>query len=161
MKASLRFFLFLITSLFLFPLMALSQDPLNIEIGRFLNEWHNDASRADMQAYFDKIDEAGIYIGTDATENWTKQAFYDWSKPYFDKGKAWSFQADERNIYLSEDQKMAWFDEKLSTASGPLRGSGVLINKDGNWKILHYVLSLPVPNEKFNDVMKVIAEDMR
>ena len=141
--------------------MALSQDPLNIEIGRFLDEWHNDASRADMQAYFDKIDDEGIYIGTDATENWTRQAFYDWSKPYFDKGKAWSFQADERNIYLSEDQKMAWFDEKLSTASGPLRGSGVLINKDGNWKILHYVLSLPVPNEKFNDVMKVIAEDMR
>lgn len=161
MKASLRFFLFLITSLFLFPLMALSQDPLNIEIGRFLNEWHNDASRADMQAYFDKIDEAGIYIGTDATENWTKQAFYDWSKPYFDKGKAWSFQADERNIYLSEDQKMAWFDEKLRSSSGPLRGSGVLIYRNGNWKILHYVLSLPVPNEKFNDVMKVIAEDMR
>jgi hypothetical protein len=150
----------MITSLILFPQITMPQDSLKFEIGLFLDEWHNDASRADMQAYFDKIDDEGIYIGTDATENWTKQAFYEWSKPHFDKGKAWSFQAEERNIYLSADQKMAWFDEKLSSASGPLRGSGVLINKDGNWKILHYVLSVSVPNEKFREVMKVIAKEM-
>jgi hypothetical protein len=136
-----------------------SADSLNVQIGRFLDEWHNAASRADMQAYFEKIDGQGIYIGTDATENWTKKAFYDWSKPYFDKGKAWSFQAEERNIYLSEDQKMAWFDEKLSSASGPLRGSGVMIRKNGEWKIVHYVLSLPVPNEKFPDVLELIGEN--
>lgn len=135
-----------------------SADSLNAEIGIFLDDWHHDASRAHMPAYFHKIDEVGIYIGTDATENWTKQAFYDWSKPYFDKGKAWSFHAEERNIYLSEDLKMAWFDEKLSSVSGPLRGSGVLINRNGQWKILHYVLSLPVPNEKFNEVIELINE---
>lgn len=151
------FLLLMISSLLFFPGIASSQDSLKAEIGRFLDEWHSDASRADMQAYFDKIDEQGIYIGTDATENWTKQAFYDWSKPYFDKGKAWSFHAEERNIYLSEDLKIAWFDEKLSSASGPLRGSGVLINKNGQWKIIHYVLSLPVPNEKFKEVLEVIA----
>jgi hypothetical protein len=157
MNASLRLFLFLICSLFLFPLIAFPQDSLKVEIGRFLDDWHNDASRTDMTAYFDKIDEQGVYIGTDATENWTKKAFYDWSKPYFEKGKAWSFHAEERNIYLSEDQKIAWFDEKLSSASGPLRGSGVLINRNGQWKILHYVLSLPVPNEKFKEVLEMIG----
>jgi hypothetical protein len=134
-----------------------SPDSLKVQVGRFLDEWHDAASRVDMPAYFDKIDEEGIYIGTDATENWTKQAFYDWSKPYFDKGKAWSFHAEERNIYLSEDQQLAWFDEKLSSSSGPLRGSGVLINRNGQWKILHYVLSLPVPNEKFSEVLEMIG----
>jgi len=157
MNATLRFFLFLFGSLFLFPVDAFPQDPLKVEIGRFLDEWHKDASRADMPAYFDKIDEEGIYIGTDATENWTKQAFYEWSKPYFDKGKAWSFQAEERNIYLSEVQDMAWFDEKLRSSSSSLRGSGVLIQKNGKWKILHYVLSLPVPNEKFKEVLELIG----
>jgi len=156
MNALFRFMLFLIASFFLIPVIAFPQDSLKVEIGRFLDEWHNDASRADMQAYFDKIDEDGVYIGTDATEHWSKQAFYDWSKPYFDKGKAWSFKAEERNIYLSGDQKIAWFDEKLTSASGPLRGSGVLINRNGNWKIMHYVLSVPIPNEKFNEVLKQI-----
>lgn len=127
------------------------------EISRFLDEWHSDASRADMAAYFDKIDSSGIYIGTDATEHWTRQAFYDWSKPHFDKGKAWSFQAEERHIYLSEDQKMAWFDEKLNSSSGPLRGSGVLASRDGKWKIMQYVLSVPVPNEKFREVREAMA----
>lgn len=127
MIARIRFLL-IIGSLILLPVFAFPQGSVKEQIGRFIDKWHNAASRADMQAYFDKIDENGIYIGTDATEHWTRQAFYDWSKPYFDKGKAWSFQAEERNIYLSDDGNLAWFDEKLSSASGPLRGSGVLID---------------------------------
>ena len=145
-----------ILSLLLTPFVLFSQDTLKIRLNNFLDEWHSDAARADMQLYFDKIDEQGIYIGTDATENWTKQAFYDWSKPYFDKGKAWTFKAVERNIYLSEDGTIAWFDEKLEASYGMLRGSGVLRFKEGSWKIMHYVLSLPVPNEKFKEVLEVI-----
>jgi hypothetical protein len=148
----------IIITILLFPLVLFAQDTLKTGIGSFLDEWHSDAARADMPAYFEKIDEAGIYIGTDATENWTKQAFYDWSKPYFDKGKAWSFKATERNIYISEDGKMAWFDEKLEASNGLLRGSGVLRLRDGSWKIMHYVLSLPVPNEKFKAVLELISD---
>jgi hypothetical protein len=141
----------------LVPSILLGQGSLNAELNTFLDKWHADAARADMQAYFDKIDNDGIYIGTDATEHWTKQAFYDWSKPYFDKGKAWTFHAVERNIYLSEDQSLAWFDEKLEASSGLLRGSGVLRLKNGEWKIMQYVLSLPVPNEKFKEVLELIS----
>jgi hypothetical protein len=147
---------FILTFL-LVPIVLLSQEVTDTDINSFLDEWHSDAARADMQAYFDKIDEEGIYIGTDAMENWNKQAFYEWSKPYFDKGKAWSFKAIERNIYLTEDVKLAWFDEKLETSSGMLRGSGVFRLRDGSWKIMHYVLSLPVPNEKFNEVLELIS----
>ena len=158
MTLQTRFFL-LITSFFLLlPAIAFPQEPVKVEIGQFIDEWHSDASKADKQAYFDKIDETGVFVGTDATEHWTKQAFYDWSKPHFDKGKAWSFKAEERNIFLSDDQNMAWFDEKLSSASGPLRGSGVIMNRNGEWKIMHYVLSVPVPNEKFSEIMKLIKE---
>ncbi len=70
------------------------------EITQMLDNWHKAAANADQQAYFDGIAEDGIYIGTDATEIWTKQEFFEWSKPYFDKGKAWSFVAIQRNIYI-------------------------------------------------------------
>jgi len=129
------------------------------EINRFIDEWHLDAAKADMEAYFEKIDENGIYIGTDATEIWTKQEFYDWAKSYFDKGKAWSFTRKSRNVYVYTDGNMAWFDELLNSPSCVLRGSGVLIRKKGEWKIKHYVLSLPVPNEKFKNVLEVMKEE--
>jgi len=146
----------IILNVFLIPSLLFGQDSLTDTLNAFLDEWHSDAARADMQIYFDKIDEDGIYIGTDATEIWTKQEFYDWSKPFFDKGKAWTFKAVERNIYISEDGNMAWFDEKLQASYGMLRGSGVLRLKDGSWKIMQYVLSLPVPNEKFKEILEVI-----
>jgi hypothetical protein len=143
-------------TLILLPSLLFSQDSLKIKLHTFLDEWHAAAARADMASYFNKIDEAGIYIGTDATEYWTKQAFYDWSKPYFDKGKAWTFRAIERNIYFSEDGRVAWFDEKLEASSYILRGSGVLILKKEGWKIMQYVLSLPVPNERFKNALDAI-----
>lgn len=143
---------------FILPLSLCSQESLKVMLNEFIDEWHSDAARADMEAYFYKIDDVGIYIGTDATENWTKQAFFDWSKPYFDKGKAWEFHAVERNIFFSDDLAFAWFDEQLEASYGMLRGSGVLRLKNDQWKIMHYVLSLPVPNEKFNKILEVISE---
>jgi hypothetical protein len=147
-----------ILSLALLPSFLFAQDPLRNDLNKLLDDWHAAAARADMAAYFETIDEEGIYIGTDATENWTKQAFYDWSKPYFDKGKAWTFKAIQRNIYFSDDQSLAWFDEKLEASYGMLRGSGVLRLKDGEWKIMQYVLSLPVPNDKFKQVLDTIMD---
>lgn len=125
-------------------------------IGKLIDDWHLAASVADQEIYFDIIDDEGIFIGTDATENWTKQEFFEWSKSYFEKGKAWSFTATERNIYISENKDIAWFDEKLESSGGELRGSGVLAKKQETWKIKHYVLSLPVPNDKFKEVVEII-----
>ena len=143
-------------TLLLVPSLLFSQDSLKIKLNAFLDEWHDAAARADMKSYFDKIDEDGVYIGTDAMEYWSKQEFYNWSKPYFDKGKAWTFKAVERNFYLSQDNTFAWFDEKLQASGYQLRGSGVLMIKGGEWKIMQYVLSLPLPNERFNEVLNVI-----
>lgn len=137
-------------------LQSFSQENEKAEITKMLDNWHKAASNADQQAYFDGIAEDGIYIGTDATEIWTKKEFFEWSKPYFDKGKAWSFTALDRNIYFSEDRELAWFDELLQFSGGIFRGSGVVTRMDGKWKLKHYVLSLPVPNDKFKGVMEVI-----
>ena len=61
-------------------------------INILLDDWHKAAAKADYNGYFGKIAEDGIYIGTDATENWDKKAFAAFSKPYFDKGKSWDFK---------------------------------------------------------------------
>ena len=156
--AKLKITLFTILFSFI-GILLYAQESQTRNINTFLDQWHQDAADVNMEAYFDKISDDGIYIGTDATEVWTKQEFYDWSKPHFDKGKTWNFKATERNVYFNEDKSIAWFDEKLKASYGELRGSGILQKENGNWKILHYVISLPVPNEKFREVIDIIDEN--
>jgi SnoaL-like protein len=128
---------------------------MKVQVNNFINEWHKNASEADF-AYFDKISESGIYIGTDASELWTKKEFLDWSKKYFESGKAWEFETIERNIYLSVDYSYSWFDELLNTGMGVCRASGLLIRTDNEWTIEHYHLSITIPNESVNDVKRII-----
>lgn len=119
-----------------------------------LNAWHKAASDANYEAYFDAMDSSSIFIGTDVTENWSKKEFADFSKPHFDKGKAWDFKVLERNIFVSKHADVVWFDEVLDTWMGPCRGSGVLERSGEKWKIKQYLLSMTIPNE---DVNKIIA----
>lgn len=127
-------------------------------IDQTLEAWHKAAADANFDAYFDKMTLDAVFIGTDATENWQNDAFRKFSKPYFDRGKAWSFTTLERNIYISEDGQYAWFDEHLDTQMGICRGSGILVNDNGLWKIKHYVLSIAIPNENVKDVTALKAK---
>lgn len=119
-----------------------------------LNEY---AAKADFKNYFDLYAEESTFIGTDATEIWNKKAFMDYAKPHFDKGKAWSFKSLKRNIYFSKDGKYAWFDELLDTQMKICRGSGVLEKVGDQWKIKQYVLSMTIPNDNVDEVIKVKA----
>ncbi len=138
-----------------------SSQPINnsdskTEINLVLDNWHKAAAKANFDAYFNVLTEDAIYIGTDATENWNKQEFIKFAKPYFDRGRAWNFTALERNIYFSSDRKTAWFDELLNTQMKICRGSGVLVaDANGSWKIKHYVLSMTIPNDNTNEVVKI------
>ena len=124
------------------------------QITSVLDQWHKAGSDANFDAYFKLMDQQSIFIGTDPEELWNKQEFMDFAKPYFDRGKAWSFTSVERNIYMDQNQKYAWFDELLSTQMELCRGSGILMLTDQGWKIRHYVLSIAVPNE---DVDQLVA----
>jgi hypothetical protein len=130
---------------------------LHQKIEIILDNWHKAAAEANFDYYFNVMHEESIFIGTDASENWSKKDFMAYAKPYFDKGKAWSFKSIERNIYFSKDKKTAWFDELLDTQMKICRGSGVLVLEKGLWKIKHYVLSMTVPNENANEVVKIKA----
>jgi len=131
--------------------------PVDAAVANVLDDWHDAAARADEARYFGHFAEGAVFLGTDGTERWTVPAFRAYAHPHFAKGKAWSFRATHREITFRGD--VAWFDEDLDTPNlGPARGSGVLV-KDaaGVWKIAQYNLSVPIPNERFDDVKKLIA----
>ena len=123
-----------------------------------LDDWHDAAEQADFDRYFGHFaSDSAIFMGTDATERWTVAEFRPWAKPYFDRGEAWNFTPVERYVYFSDNGKTAWFDESLDTPNlGPARGSGVLVQQNGSWKITHYNLSIPIPNAIVDTVVKQV-----
>ena len=126
-------------------------------VNSVMDSWHQAATAANFENYFNLMTDDAVFIGTDATENWNKTAFQAYAKPHFDKGKTWSFRTIERNIFFSTNGKTAWLDELLDTQMKICRGSGVLAKVNGKWKIKHYVLSMTIPNEVSKEVIKIKA----
>lgn len=123
-----------------------------------MNQWHKDVADSNFDEYFSKMSLDGIFIGTDALENWTIPEFKEFSKPHFDKKQTWNFKTLERNIYIAENNEFAWFDELLDTWMGICRGSGVLKKENEVWKIKHYVLSITIPNDDIKIVIEAKKE---
>ncbi len=127
-------------------------------IDSLINDWHHAAAIADESAYFGRIAEGGVYIGTDPGERWTKDEFETWSKKYFDTKSTWDFKPLSRNITIAPGGQIAWFDELLETWMGTCRSTGILELKDNDWKIIHYQLAVAVPNDIMDDYRGLIAK---
>jgi len=129
------------------------------KVNNLLDNWHASAANADLEKYFDFMDEDCYYLGTDKTEIWTKAEFLSFCKPYFEKKTTWDFKAVSRNIYFSEDKKNAWFEEVLDTWMGPCRGSGVLEFKEDIWKLKQYNLAVLIDNDDIKPYLELIKKD--
>lgn len=127
-------------------------------VNTVLNEWHLAASEADFDRYFEFFaSDSAIFMGTDATERWNISEFKVYAKPHFESGNAWTFTPVERHVNFAANGQTAWFDESLDTPNlGPARGSGVLVRQNGDWKIAHYNLSIPIPNSIADTVVKQV-----
>ena len=124
-------------------------------IAEVLDDWHEAASKADEERYFGHFAPDAVFMGTDATERWDVKAFRAYAHPHFAKGKAWSFRAVRRAVMV--DGKLGWFDEDLATPNlGPARGSGVMRHDGKAWRIVHYNLTITVPNERFKEVKTLL-----
>ena len=134
-----------------------ARDEPRAAISAVLDDWHKAAGAADEARYFGHFTADAVFMGTDATERWTRDEFRAWARPFFARGKAWSFRAVSRSVSLSREGTVAWFDEALDTPNmGPCRGSGVLVKEGGAWKIAQYNLSVPIPNDLMDDFKKRI-----
>ena len=125
------------------------------QIAAMLDSFNVAAARAEYERYFSFYTPDAVFTGTDATENWNKDAFMIWAKPHFDKKKTWNFTSLQRNIYSGRHPDIAWFDELLKTGMKICRGSGVVVKQNGEWKVEQYILSMTVPNEKVDEVLKL------
>jgi len=128
------------------------------DVNVVLDGWHRAAAEANEVRYFDATAPEFVFLGTDATERWDRAAFREFAHPYFAKGTAWTFTPRARRVTLSPRADVAWFDERLDSATyGECRGSGVLRKEQGRWLITQYNLSIPIPNA----LAKKVVEEIR
>lgn len=128
------------------------------ELNQLVNHWHLAASKADLVAYSNPMSEKFVFLGTAPGERWKKEDFIIFSKPYFEKGKAWDFKPSNRIWEFNADSTIAWFDEDLDTWMKGCRGSGIMIKENGNWKIAYYNLTVLIENEKIKPFIKLRSE---
>ncbi|PID67688.1 MAG: hypothetical protein CR968_05375 [Flavobacteriia bacterium] len=124
-------------------------------VTNLLNQWHRDVAEFNHNAYFNAMADDAVFIGTDASEVWSKQEFMTFCHPLFERQKTWNFKPIERHIHFDENGSLAWFDETLDTWMGICRGSGVVVKKGNRWLIKQYVLSMTIPNDVSNKVVKI------
>ena len=143
----LRLLLLLIMFL---PFLSKGDDTLDA-INALLDGLHQDAHEGNYQSYFDRYASDAIFLGTDKTERWTIEEFKAYAKPAFADGNGWTYSVVERNWEGAGDTR--WFDEILFNEKlGHCRGTGVVQLIEGEWKILHYALTMLVPNEIASEV---------
>jgi hypothetical protein len=131
-------------------------------VSETLDALHESASKADGQRYFALFAPDAVFLGTDATERWPIDEFKTYAMKRFETGAGWTYQVKDgqRFITISQDGSVAWFDELLENAKyGTCRGSGVLHRINGQWKIVQYNLSIPIPNDLAGEVVKMIREN--
>lgn len=127
------------------------------DVRRTLDAWHEAAARSDEEAYFALMTDDAIFLGTDATERWTRDQFRAYAHAPFSEGRGWRMRAIRRDVVMAG--AVAWFDEDLETVNlGPARGSGVLVlDRSFEWRIAHYNLTITVPNDRFDGVRALLA----
>jgi hypothetical protein len=134
------------------------RDLASREVGRLLDDLHDAAAHADEARYFTHFAPGAVFLGTDATERWDLGAFRAYAHPRFSAGKGWVYRVQRRAVTVAKDGATAWFDEDLlGEKAGPTRGSGVLVREDGRWLVAQYNLAFTVPNERFDDLRKLLA----
>ena len=125
------------------------------ELNSIIDNWHKAAAAASMEDYFSCVTDDFVFLGTDPTERWEKEAFKAFCKPHFDKGNGWDFKSTERNWVFSKNKKIAWFDEKLETWMEECRGSGVLVKEGKTWKLAYYNLTVLIENDKIKSFIEL------
>jgi hypothetical protein len=139
--------------LLLLPILGKAQQIK--ELNLIVDQWHISAGKADLNAYTQPMSSKFVFLGTAPGERWNKEAFITFSKPFFDKGKAWDFKPSNRVWEFNADSTIAWFDEDLDTWMKGCRGSGVMIKEKGDWKIAYYNLTVLIENEKIGPFIEL------
>jgi len=129
------------------------------EVKAVLDSFLDAKLRGDAERYFAHFAEDAVFMGTAADERFTVAELREFVAPYFTQRSERDDRVTSRNVSLSADNEMAWFDERVvSTRLGELRGTGVLRRGENRWRIVQYNLSFPVPNALALDLVERIKK---
>ncbi|TWO32010.1 nuclear transport factor 2 family protein [Seonamhaeicola sediminis] len=126
-----------------------------------LDDFHDAAKNADKKRYLSHFTKDAVYMGTDEWERWPLiPDFSNYVSQRFADG-GWSYHSTNRNIYVSKNGKIAWFDEVMvsNNSGNRFRGSGVLRKENGIWKFTQYIQSFMIYNEIWNEVNKLMKQE--
>ena len=149
--------LLILTLLFSAVATADQADSELVAIGQVIDDFHDAAAHGDKARYLGHMTEDAVFMGTDEWERWPKHPdFSDYVDGRFGNGSGWNYRSVERTIRIADSADLAWFDEVLFSAqNGRFRGTGVLLLRDGSWKIAHYAMSFLVLNENWDEVIEL------
>ena len=136
---------------------ATQPGPDPTQIGAVLDDFHDAATHADGDRYFSHFAPNAVFLGTDPAERWPLEVFRTYAAERFATGVGWTYVKTERNVEIGPDGTIAWFDELLENEKyGTCRGSGVLVRREGRWKIAQYNLTFTIPNDVALEVVDVV-----
>jgi len=126
-------------------------------VNKVLDGFHKAAAIGDGATYFSLLSDDAIFLGTDASERWSKDEFKKYAMPAFSDGEGWLYTMKERHIEFIAQGSVAVFDEIVFNEKyGRCRGTGVLEKTKQGWKIKQYNLTFTVPNGVASKVIKQI-----
>ena len=111
-----------------------------------LDSLHRAGAAANPVEFIGMLAPEAVFLGVDGSARLQGQSLRDYVSESFASGNAWDYSSSEREMRLSSDGAIAWFDECLQHHQrGSGRGTGVLIYSGGAWKIAQYNLTIPLP----------------
>lgn len=133
------------------------------DINLLLDEFNNAAATASLTRYFGCFaSNTSRFLGTDKSENWTVEEFWNYTSPHFKQGKGWTYVPIAGSRKIDTYQTFAVFDELVSSESFKAtgRGTGTCEYDSVNncWYIVTYHLSFPIPNPLAKALCNTIAE---
>jgi hypothetical protein len=111
-----------------------------------LDTLHRAGAEANQADFIGVLAQGVVFLGVGDGTRLQGQALRDFVSESFASGNTWDYRTSERDVRLSADGSVAWFDESLEHDQlGRGRGSGVLTQNEGAWKIAQYDLTVPLP----------------
>jgi hypothetical protein len=111
-----------------------------------LDTLHKAGAEANQADFIAVLAQDAVFLGVGDGTRLQGQALRDFVSESFASGNTWDYRTSERDVRLSADGTVAWFDESLEHDQlGRGRGSGVLIQNGGGWKVVQYDLTVPQP----------------
>jgi len=116
-----------------------------------LDAFYAASAGGNQSAFIAQLTEDAVLLGVDGVARLQGQSLRDYVSKSFGSegianGNSWSYHSSDRQIRLSADGTVAWFDESLQHEKlGAGRASGVLVANGGNWKIAQYNRTVPLP----------------